>query len=112
MQQFLFIHPRFIFLFDGLIDLDSLLFFKFISFFLFHVCHQVYPTKVRATGLGACSAVSRLGGVLAPVIAHLGGGLGMKVPLGIFAGFGLLGSILSILLPIETMGRKLEDTKV
>jgi hypothetical protein len=32
---------------------------------------EVYPTVIRGTGLGAAAMLSRVGGVLAPIIADL-----------------------------------------
>ena len=44
---------------------------------LYRITSAAFPTRVRATGLGLCAAVGRLGGIVAPVLGgalyeHLG----------------------------------------
>ena len=42
-----------------------------ISFFLSFLVSKVYPTAVRAVGLGMCSTIARLGAMITPFIAQV-----------------------------------------
>ena len=33
---------------------------------------QVYPTSMRAVGLGACSGMARIGAIITPFVAQVG----------------------------------------
>jgi len=35
------------------------------------LCRQVYPTTVRAIGVGACATVAKLAGIVAPLISEV-----------------------------------------
>ena len=61
---------------------------------------QLFPTSVRATALGACSTMARVGGALAP---FLGKYLPELVSLCVFGGVGVLGGLVALLLP-DTVG--------
>ncbi|XGW16221.1 hypothetical protein V3C99_001575 [Haemonchus contortus] len=71
---------------------------------------EVYPTTLRAVGLGASSAMARIGAIITPFVAQVASGKSLSLPIGIYATTALLGLIASISLPIETRGRKMEDT--
>ncbi|RWX78659.1 MFS transporter [Neorhizobium lilium] len=63
---------------------------------------ELFPTRSRATGMGAAGAMARLGGLLAPslmgyVVAH---GFGLTV--GIFAGLLLIAAIAGMTMTTET----------
>jgi MFS transporter, putative metabolite:H+ symporter len=71
---------------------------------------EVFPTRVRATGVGTASAIGRLGAISAPIL------VGYLYPIAGFAGvFGmttgvlLTGALSVLLLGIPTRGRSLED---
>lgn len=95
-------------------------------------CVQVYPTVVRSLGMGFCTSFSRIGGMIAPFIAQVGGAsrllqvqlrwLGAHCPrcalqvlmsrsviqaLTPFSVASVLCALASLLLPIETRGRAL-----
>ncbi len=70
---------------------------------------EVFPTDVRATGMGTASAVGRLGAIASPIL------VGYIFPIGGFAGvFGMttvvlaLGALAVLFLGIQTKGRSLE----
>jgi putative MFS transporter len=72
---------------------------------------EVYPTDLRTTALGACSAFSRIGGALAPFVARVGLQAippNLTFPILFFAIICGVGSVLSMLLPVETRGRDLD----
>lgn len=71
---------------------------------------EVFPTRIRATGVGTASAIGRIGGIAAPIL------VGAVYPIGGFAGvFGmttgilLIGGLSVLLLGIPTKNRSLED---
>ena len=47
---------------------------------------ELYPTPVRSIGVGIASAMGRVGGILAPIVASLGG----VIPMIIFGSLGVL----------------------
>ena len=67
---------------------------------------QLFPTSVRATALGACSTMARVGGALAP---FLGKYLPELASLSVFGGVGVLGGLVALLLP-DTVGFPLPNT--
>jgi MFS transporter, putative metabolite:H+ symporter len=71
---------------------------------------EVFPTRVRATGVGTASAIGRLGAIASPIL------VGYLYPIAGFAGvFGmttgvlLVGALSVLLLGIPTKGRSLEE---
>jgi len=71
---------------------------------------EIFPTRVRATGVGTASAIGRLGAIASPIL------VGYLYPIAGFAGvFGmttgvlLTGALSVLLLGIPTKGRSLED---
>jgi MFS transporter, putative metabolite:H+ symporter len=94
-----------------------LLFGILLSFFmngtyacLYSYTPEVYPTAVRATGMGAASAFGRVGGILSPLI--IGSAYSR---LGFFGVFALTCAVLAmgvlavLTLGVSTAGRTLED---
>ena len=67
---------------------------------------QLFPTSVRATALGACSTMARVGGALAP---FLGKYLPELVSLSVFGGVGVLRGLVALLLS-DTVGFPLPNT--
>ncbi|HUB49512.1 MAG TPA: MFS transporter [Acetobacteraceae bacterium] len=70
---------------------------------------EVFPTDVRATGMGTASAIGRLGAIASPVL------VGYIFPIGGFAGvFGMTTAVLAfgalsvVFLGVRTKGRSLE----
>nr|QQY02592.1 synaptic vesicle glycoprotein 1 [Cryptocotyle lingua] len=71
---------------------------------------EVYPTSCRAIAVGSFSSIARLGAIVTPYVAQV------MMPevsqigaLSIYAAVGVLCSILSFVLPIETAGRELPN---
>jgi putative MFS transporter len=63
---------------------------------------ELFPTRSRATGMGAAGGMARLGGLIAPslmgyVIAH-----GFGLTIGIFAGLLLMAALIGLTLKTET----------
>ncbi|WP_321855732.1 MFS transporter [Paraburkholderia tropica] len=71
---------------------------------------EVYPTRIRATGAGAASAITRIASVIGPlVIGTLLTYLRVEAVFGYFALVSLLGAIVIGAFAIETRGRKLDE---
>ncbi|HEX4252662.1 MAG TPA: MFS transporter, partial [Pseudonocardia sp.] len=77
---------------------------------LYSYTPEVYPTAVRATGMGAASAFGRVGGILSPLIIG-----SAYASLGFFGVFALTCAVLAVgvlavlTLGVSTTGRTLED---
>ena len=75
------------------------------------VTMQVYPTQLRATGLGIANSFARIGGVLCPLVAvELVKSCQLSLAISLFSAIPILGAIAVVLLPFETKGRLLTDT--
>ncbi|CAM9684267.1 unnamed protein product, partial [Ectocarpus sp. 6 AP-2014] len=71
---------------------------------------EIYSTKYRTVGLGSTSVVTRLGGLLAPVLAEvLYDGWGPVAPLLVFGPIMVITGIAAGMIPVETAGRQLDD---
>ena len=74
---------------------------------------QLYPTSIRATAVGACSTMARLGGAAAPFVGkyltELTGSVSDILPLCVFGAVGVLGGLVAFILP-DTVGFPLPDT--
>ncbi|NXR30002.1 S22AD protein, partial [Zosterops hypoxanthus] len=68
---------------------------------------ELFPTILRQTGVGLCSTVARVAGILAPLIIPLGQ-YHHAIPMSIFGSIPVLVALLCILLP-ETRGVELTD---
>ncbi|XP_048750644.2 organic cation transporter protein-like isoform X2 [Ostrea edulis] len=79
---------------------------SFMTIFLY--TPEIYPTNLRALGLGLASTVARLGGMISPYAAlfgsHISWGPGV-----VFGSLSVLVTILFLWLP-ETTGKELPDT--
>ncbi|CAM9239647.1 unnamed protein product [Ectocarpus fasciculatus] len=71
---------------------------------------ELYATKYRAVGLGSASCVTRMGGLIAPMLAELlydrGG---PAAPLLVFGPIMIITGIAAGMIPVETAGRELDD---
>jgi MFS family permease len=70
---------------------------------------EVYPTTLRTTGVGLCAFFTRLAGTITPLFGTTLLSYGFMYP---FISYGialLIAGICSLLLPIETLNRELQD---
>lgn len=71
---------------------------------------EIYPTAIRATGMGAASAVARLGGIGAPILVGvLFASIGFLGIFSMIAAVLVLGAAAVLVLGVTTRGRTLED---
>ncbi|CAG0885264.1 unnamed protein product [Darwinula stevensoni] len=71
---------------------------------------EVYPTSLRAAGVGTCSGLARMGAMVTPFIAQVLIHESIHVATAMYAGLALLASVACLLLPIETKGREMTDS--
>jgi len=77
-------------------------------FIMWVQCIEVFPTPLRGTGMNVSVMVSTLIGMTGPYVVDLGSSHDLRYPFSIFAMFGILGIIVSTLVP-ETKGRPLAE---
>lgn len=63
---------------------------------------ELYPTALRATGMGTAGAMVRLGGFLAPSLMALVVAEGLAVAIGLFAGLLVLAALAAMAMDAET----------
>lgn len=81
------------------------------KFFLkksFQLSAEVYPTKVRATGLGFSIAMGRFGGIAMPWICTYLSSIQLLSPYLLFGIVSLASSVINVFIPFETLGRELD----
>ncbi|XP_064612185.1 synaptic vesicle 2-related protein-like [Liolophura sinensis] len=71
---------------------------------------EVYPTSIRAMGLGACSGMARVGAIVTPFVAQVLLGISPFLAISLYGIVCILAAIAAFFLPIETMGRDMTDT--
>ena len=67
-----------------------------------------FPPFLRNSGLGSCSLVARIGGVLANAVGDLAE-IHVNLPISMFGSAAVISSIISVFLP-ETAGKPLPNT--
>ncbi|XP_077944622.1 synaptic vesicle 2-related protein [Gasterosteus aculeatus] len=72
---------------------------------------EVFPTENRALAMGTCSAMSKVGALITPFVAQVLLRTSVFGTLSLYCGFSLLGVIASLLLPIETLGRGMQESR-
>jgi putative MFS transporter len=63
---------------------------------------ELYPTALRATGMGTAGAMARLGGLVAPSLMALVVAEGLGVAIGLFAGLLVLAALAAMAMDAET----------
>lgn len=74
---------------------------------------EIYPTSVRATGVGVANSVGRVGAIISPlVVVGLVSGCHQTAAIILYACVIILSGLCVFLFPLETKGRQLADTVV
>ena len=99
----------------GTINTTFLIFATLARFFLnmaFNIIYplttEVYPTNIRATGLGIASSFSRIGGISMPWISIACLKIGVTGPFLIYGILGCAGCLSSAMIPYDTTGIELD----
>ncbi|EFC40996.1 sugar transporter [Naegleria gruberi] len=70
---------------------------------------EFYPTSFRATGMGTCSAFTRLAGTITPIVGEVLLKENYFIPFLVFGIAFFISGVAAIFLPRETLGQALED---
>ncbi|XP_017784230.1 PREDICTED: synaptic vesicle 2-related protein [Nicrophorus vespilloides] len=70
---------------------------------------EVYPTSLRAVGVGSCSAMARLGAMVTPYVAQVLLKTSVSFATSVYAVAALLAAVACIVLPIETQGKEMSE---
>ncbi|XP_019624094.1 PREDICTED: putative transporter SVOPL [Branchiostoma belcheri] len=70
---------------------------------------EYFPTNVRALAIGTCSTVARVGAMTTPFIAQVLLNYSLSLALYVYGGLAGFCCLVALLLPQDTMGRKLQD---
>ncbi|CAH1253764.1 putative transporter SVOPL [Branchiostoma lanceolatum] len=70
---------------------------------------EYFPTNVRALAIGTCSTVARVGAMTTPFIAQVLLNYSLSMALYVYGGLAGFCCLVALLLPQDTMGRKLQD---
>ncbi|XP_056639219.1 synaptic vesicle 2-related protein [Diorhabda carinulata] len=70
---------------------------------------EVYPTSLRAVGVGSCSAMARLGAMVTPYVAQVLLKTSISFSTTIYATAAIMAAVACLLLPIETRGKELTE---
>mmetsp|Transcript_18270 Transcript_18270/g.1602 ORF Transcript_18270/g.1602 Transcript_18270/m.1602 type:complete len:117 (+) Transcript_18270:171-521(+) len=77
--------------------------------FVYQFTAEVYPTKIRTTGIGMSNGVGRTGGILMPWICLFLVSIDLMSPFLLFSFVAISTAILDISLPYDTLGRDLDS---
>ena len=67
----------------------------------------MYPTSLRAVGVGTCSGLARFGAMLTPLAAQVLARTSIHLATSVYALVAILAAVSALLLPIETKGRSM-----
>jgi MFS transporter, putative metabolite:H+ symporter len=71
---------------------------------------EVFPTTVRATGLGLANSVAKTASVMSPWIATTLLSISPRIPISIFSVLSFAAAVAAVFLPVETNARELAAT--
>ena len=99
-------------------DVDFVVFATIARFFLsitiifcYQFTSEIYPTKIRTTGLGMANGIGRLGGIVMPWVCVALLQINLYAPFLAFATLSLFSSSLSYLFPYDTTGKDLDTVQ-
>jgi len=85
-------------------------FFFALAFTLnFQFTSELYPTRIRGTGIGMASAFGRIGSIMMPKVVSMLENVGILVPYLMYACGSLAASVGTFLLPFDTAGREMGE---
>jgi len=69
---------------------------------------EIYPTRLRATGMGTAGAMARVGGLLAPSAVGLVVASSFEIAISLFAALLVIAALAAYAVPVETRARPLD----
>ncbi|CAD8173064.1 unnamed protein product [Paramecium octaurelia] len=85
------------------------LFLSMNYIFCYQLTTELYPTKLRTTGLGTAVAIGRLGVILMPWSCMIISQYSIIAPFLLFSIASFLGSIFTCFIPFDTLGKSLDN---
>uniref|UniRef100_A0A8C2ZZ79 SV2 related protein b n=1 Tax=Cyclopterus lumpus TaxID=8103 RepID=A0A8C2ZZ79_CYCLU len=73
---------------------------------------EVFPTEIRALAIGTSGTMSKVGALVTPFVAQVLLRTSVYGTLSLYCAFSLLGGIASLILPIETVGKGLQESSL
>ncbi|XP_031711837.1 synaptic vesicle 2-related protein isoform X1 [Anarrhichthys ocellatus] len=73
---------------------------------------EVFPTENRALAMGISNMMSKVGALMTPFVVQVLLRTSVYGTLSLYCGFSLLGGIAALMLPIETLGRGLQESSL
>ncbi|KAK3084065.1 hypothetical protein FSP39_007577 [Pinctada imbricata] len=73
---------------------------------------EVYPTSMRAIGLGSCSGMARVGAIVTPFVAQVMLRESSYLAISTYGVMALIATVISIILPIETKGKEMKVSSI
>jgi len=70
---------------------------------------EVYPTSMRAIGIGTCSSMARIGAMITPYVAQVIYKESVAWAAAVYGVIALMAAGVALLLPIETKGKELNE---
>lgn len=99
-------------------EVDFVVFATIARFFLsitiifcYQYTSEIYPTRIRTTGLGMANGVGRLGGIVMPWVCVALLQINLFAPFLAFASFSFVSSSFSSLFPYDTTGKDLDTVQ-
>ncbi|XP_069028961.1 synaptic vesicle 2-related protein-like [Embiotoca jacksoni] len=71
---------------------------------------EVFPTENRALAMGISNAMARVGALITPFVAQVMLRTSVYLTLSVYCGCALLAGVASLILPIETLGKGLQES--
>lgn len=68
---------------------------------------EAFPTKIRSIAIGVTNSFNRLGGISTPIFSQLAFSISNGMPYFLFSFAGIIGALISFILPFETLGREI-----
>lgn len=69
---------------------------------------EIYPTYMRASGIGLASCVGKIGSIVMPWVVIYGTPNNIFIPYLIFGSISIMGGLLTLFLPFDTYKRELD----
>jgi len=87
----------------------SKMFLSMNFIFNYQFTAEIYPTKIRTTGIGMANGIGRMGGVIVPWISMSLMHINLLSPFLLFSAISLLTALMDLWIPFDTTGIELDS---